>query len=134
MDSPPLGQIPASWRHDYSGRAKAISAFDANGDEKWRYRNDLPMCASTLATGGDLVFAGKPTGEFVALDARTGELLWQFQCGSGHHSSPTTYSVDGRQYIAVPVGWGGWAEGFLPGMLGAGHGSALIVFALPESS
>jgi hypothetical protein len=40
----------------------------------------------------------------------------------------------GRQYVAVPVGWGGWAEGFLPGMLGAGHGSALIVFALPESS
>ena len=74
-----------------------------------------------------------PPGEFNALDARTGELLWQFQCGSGHHSSPTTYSVDGRQYIAVPVGWGGWAEGFLPGMLGAGHGSALIVFALPES-
>ena len=32
----------------------------------------------------------------------------------------------------MPVGWGGWAEGFLPGMLGAGHGSALIVFALPE--
>jgi alcohol dehydrogenase (cytochrome c) len=44
-----------------------------------------------------------------------------------------SYSVDGRQYIAVPVGWGGWAEGFLPGMLGAGHGSALIVFALPET-
>ena len=61
-----------------------------------------------------------------------GSCSWQFQCGSGHHSSPTTYSVDGRQYIAVPVGWGGWAEGFLPGMLGAGHGSALIVFALPE--
>lgn len=45
-----------------------------------------------------------------------------------------TYLVDGRQYIAVPVGWGGWAEGFLPGMLGAGHGSALIVFALPETA
>jgi alcohol dehydrogenase (cytochrome c) len=110
-----------------------VSAFDANGEEKWRWRNELPMCASVLATGGDLVFAGEPSGEFNALDARTGELLWQFQCGSGHHSSPTTYSVDGRQYIAVPVGWGGWAEGFLPGMLGAGHGSALIVFALPES-
>jgi alcohol dehydrogenase (cytochrome c) len=109
-----------------------VSAFDANGEEKWRWRNELPMCASVLATGGDLVFAGEPSGEFNALDARTGEQLWQFQCGSGHHSSPTTYSVDGRQYIAVPVGWGGWAEGFLPGMLGAGHGSALIVFALPE--
>jgi alcohol dehydrogenase (cytochrome c) len=112
----------------------SVSAFDVNGEEKWRWRNELPMCASVLATGGDLVFAGEPSGEFNALDARTGELLWQFQCGSGHHSSPTTYMVDGRQYIAVPVGWGGWAEGFLPGMLGAGHGSALIVFALPETS
>jgi alcohol dehydrogenase (cytochrome c) len=118
---------------DIEDMAGSISAFDGNGDEKWRWRNDLPMCASALATGGDLVFAGAPSGYFVALDARTGEQLWQFQCGSGHHSSPTTYSVDGRQYIAVPVGWGGWAEGFLPGMLGAGHGSALIAFALPES-
>jgi len=111
----------------------SISAFDGSGEEKWRWRNELPMCASTLATGGDLVFAGEPSGEFNALDARTGEQLWQFQCGSGHHSSPSTYTVDGRQYVAVPVGWGGWAEGFLPGMLGAGHGSALMVFALPES-
>jgi alcohol dehydrogenase (cytochrome c) len=118
---------------DIEDMARSISAFDAGGEEKWRWRNELPMCASVLATGGNLVFAGEPSGEFNALDARTGELLWQFQCGSGHHSSPTTYSVDGRQYIAVPVGWGGWAEGFLPGMLGAGHGSALIAFALPES-
>jgi alcohol dehydrogenase (cytochrome c) len=117
---------------DADNMAGSISAFDANGDEKWRWRNEIPMCASTLATGGDLVFAGEPSGEFNALDARTGEQLWQFQCGSGHHSSPTTYSVDGRQYIAVPVGWGGWIEGFLPGMLGAGHGSALMVFALPD--
>jgi len=118
---------------DADDMAGSISAFDANGEEKWRWRNEIPMCASVLATGGDLVFAGEPSGEFNALDARTGELLWQFQCGSGHHSSPTTYSVDGRQYVAVPVGWGGWIEGFLPGMLGAGHGSALIVFALPET-
>src|ERR687889_2301931 len=109
-----------------------ISAFDHNGEEKWRWRNELPMCASVLATGGDLVFAGEPSGEFNALDARTGELLWQFQCGSGHHSSPTTYSVDGRQYIAVPVGWGAWTEGFLPSMLGAPAGDALFVFSLPE--
>ena len=67
-----------------------------------------------------------------ALDARTGEKLWEFQCGSGHHSSPSTYSVDGKQYVVVPVGWGGWLEGIIPGMLGAGHGSAVIAFALPE--
>ncbi len=117
---------------DADNMTGSISAFDASGEEKWRWRNEIPMCGSVLATGGDLVFAGEPSGEFNALDSRTGELLWQFQCGSGHHSSPTTYVVDGRQYIAVPVGWGGWIEGFLPGMLGAGHGSALIVFALPE--
>ncbi|MGI5254583.1 PQQ-dependent dehydrogenase, methanol/ethanol family [Actinacidiphila glaucinigra] len=119
---------------DIEDMAGSVSAFDADGEEKWRWRNELPMCASVLATGGDLVFAGEPSGEFNALDARTGKLLWQFQCGSGHHSSPTTYMVDDRQYVAVPVGWGGWAEGFLPGMLGAGHGSALIVFALPDWS
>jgi alcohol dehydrogenase (cytochrome c) len=119
---------------DADDMAGCISAFDASGEEKWRWRNELPMCASVLATGGDLVFAGEPSGEFNALDSRTGEQLWQFQCGSGHHSSPVTYMVEGRQYVAVPVGWGGWIEGFLPGMLGAGHGSALIVFALPEFS
>jgi len=119
---------------DIEDMTGSISAFGANGEEKWRWRNELPMCASVLATGGDLVFAGEPSGEFNALDGRTGELLWQFQCGSGHHSNPTTYMVDGRQYIAVPVGWGAWSEGFLPGMLGAGHGSALITFALPETT
>lgn len=115
---------------DMSG---SISAFDpATGGEVWRWRNNLPMCSSVLATGGDLVFAGEPSGEFDAFDARSGELLWQFQTGCGHHSNPTTYSVDGRQHIAVPVGWGAWVEGFLPTMLGAPHGDALFAFALPE--
>ena len=110
-----------------------VSAVDPlTGEEKWRWNHDYPMCASTLSTAGGLVFQGTPTGEFVALDAETGEKLWQFQCGSGHHSSPATYSIDGRQYVAVPTGWGGWVEGFLPGLLGAASGDALFVFALPE--
>ena len=109
-----------------------VAAIDPNtGEEKWRWRNEYPMCASTLTTAGGLVFQGTPTGQFVALDAETGEKLWEFQCGSGHHSSPSTYSVDGRQYVAVPTGWGGWVEGFLPGLLGAGAGDSLFVFALP---
>jgi alcohol dehydrogenase (cytochrome c) len=97
---------------DAEDMAGSVSAFDPRtGQEAWRWRNDVPMCASVLATGGDQVFAGEPGGNFNALNARTGELLWQFQCGSGHHTSPTTYSVGGRQYIAVPSGWGGWVEG-----------------------
>jgi alcohol dehydrogenase (cytochrome c) len=118
---------------DLEDMAGSISAFDPRtGQERWRWENDIPMCSSVLTTGGNLVFAGEPTGEFNALDASSGELLWKFQCGSGHHSSPCSYSIDGRQYIAVPTGWGAWTEGFLPGMLGAGQGSSLFVFALPE--
>ena len=81
------------------------------------------MCGSVLTTAAISCSPVSRPG-VNALHARTGELLWQFQCGSGHHSNPTTYSVDGRQYIAVPIGWGGWIEGFLPAMLGARHGSA----------
>ena len=113
--------------------AGSISAFDPRtGEESWRWRHDQPMCASLLATGGDLVFGGEPSGKFHALNATNGEQLWSFQCGSGHHSSPSTYSVDGRQFIVVPTGWGGWVEGFLPAMLAARPGNALITFALPE--
>ena len=90
------------------------------------------MCASVLATAGDLVFAGTPTGEFVALDARTGEKLWEFQCGSGHHGSPIDLQRR-RQAVRRRAGrLGRLARGILPGMLGAGHGSALIAFALPD--
>ena len=116
---------------DHYGFVAAIDPL--TGEEKWRWRNEYPMCASTLSTAGGLVFQGTPTGEFVALDENTGEKLWSFQCGSGHHSSPCSYSIDGRQYIAVPTGWGGWIEGFLPGLLGAAAGDALFVFALPEN-
>jgi alcohol dehydrogenase (cytochrome c) len=116
---------------DFYGYVAAIDPL--TGEEKWRWNNEYPMCASTLSTAGGLVFQGTPTGELVALDADTGEKLYSFQCGSGHHSSPSTYSVNGRQYVAVPTGWGGWVEGFLPGLLGASAGDALFVFALPES-
>src|ERR687883_559635 len=113
--------------------AGSISAFDPRtGAERWRWKRDLPMCSSLLTTAGGLVFGGEPTGEFNALDAETGDHLWKFQCGSGHHSSPSTYSVDGKQYIVAASGWGGWAEGFLPMMLGSSHGDALFAFALPD--
>ncbi|HEX6928492.1 MAG TPA: PQQ-dependent dehydrogenase, methanol/ethanol family [Gammaproteobacteria bacterium] len=120
---------------DIHGHAQkgALKAFDpATGEEVWSWENDIPMVASVLATGGGLVFTGEPTGEFNAYDARTGELLWQYQTGSGIHSNPVTYSIDGRQYVAVPSGWGGWIKGYAPTMLGAPRGDALFVFALPD--
>jgi len=109
-----------------------LKAFDPlNGREVWSWPARHPMVASVLTTAGGLVFTGEPNGMVDAFDSRTGEMLWQFQTGSGIHSNPISYSVAGKQYIAVPSGWGGWLEGFAPEMYGASRGSALYVFALP---
>jgi len=109
-----------------------VKAFDpATGHEQWSWRGAHPMVGSLLATGGNLVFAGEPSGMFDAFDARTGRMLWQFQTGNGIHGSPITYSVNGKQYVAVPTGWGGWVDGFAPELYGAPRGQSLVVFALP---
>ena len=75
---------------DVSGYLSAIDP--ATGQEKWRFRQEHPMTASVLTTGGGLVFAGGPAGKYWAFNDSSGELLWEFQCGSGHHSSPSTYT------------------------------------------
>ena len=109
-----------------------VKAYDpATGREVWSWRAQHPMLASLLTTAGGLVFAGEPNGRFNAFDARTGSLLWSFNTGAGIHSNPVTYAVNGKQYIAVPVGWGGWVEGYAPEMYGAPRGTSLMVFALP---
>jgi alcohol dehydrogenase (cytochrome c) len=100
--------------------------------EAWRVPYPYPGSGGTLTTAGNLVFAGEPTGELDAFDAKTGALLWQFQTGSGIHASPITFSVQGKQYVAVATGWGGWMKGFAPELYGGTRGSSLLVFSLPE--
>ncbi len=113
-------------------RGGAVKAFDpSTGREVWSWSARHPIVASLLSTAGGIVFVGEPTGEFNALDAKTGDALWQFRTGSGIHSNPVTYSVNGKQYVAVPTGWGGWMKGFSPELYGSTRGSALFVFALP---
>jgi alcohol dehydrogenase (cytochrome c) len=57
--------------------------------------------------------------------------IGQFNTGSGIHGSPIAYSVNGKQYVVVPSGWGGWMKGFAPELFGGNRGNALVVFALP---
>lgn len=88
---------------------------------------------SLLATAGGLLFAGEGTGELDAFDARTGDLLWQFQTRSGIHGSPVGYAV--AQYVAVASGWGGWMKGYAPELYGAPRGGAILAFTLgPEQA
>lgn len=69
----------------------------------------FPMYSGVLATGGDVVFFGTMDGWFKAVDARNGRELWQFKTGSGIVGNPMTYlGPDGRQYVAVYSGIGGW--------------------------
>ena len=117
-----------------------IDAYDPlTGERKWSYPYRFVLLSSMLATAGDLVFTGNPEGFFFALDAVTGEELWRFQTGAGLRSSAVTYAVDGRQYVAVPSGWGSIVGPMTAALFpGEGekwrHGSALVVFALPEES
>jgi alcohol dehydrogenase (cytochrome c) len=70
----------------------------------WRAVSPAPFWAGSVATSTGLVFTGDMRGYFMALDARSGALLWQFQTGSGIIGSPITYELDGRQYLAVTSG------------------------------
>jgi alcohol dehydrogenase (cytochrome c) len=68
---------------------------------------DHPHWSAMLATGGGLLFTGKMTGEFIAVDAQNGKTLWQFQTGSGINAQPVTFTQNGRQYVTVLSGIGG---------------------------
>ncbi|HZF19182.1 MAG TPA: PQQ-dependent dehydrogenase, methanol/ethanol family [Burkholderiales bacterium] len=68
---------------------------------------DIPHYSAMLATAGGLLFTGKETGEFIAIDIDTGKTVWQFQTGSGINAQPITFTVQGRQYVAIQSGIGG---------------------------
>jgi alcohol dehydrogenase (cytochrome c) len=86
----------------------ALKAVDPNTMEiKWVHKNPAPLWAGVMTTGGGLVFTGNPEGYLMALDDETGEVLWQFQTGSGVVGQPITWEMDGAQYVSVVSGWGG---------------------------
>jgi alcohol dehydrogenase (cytochrome c) len=83
----------------------AVRAIDPRtGDLKWEYKMTEFTQAGILTTASDLVFTGGNEGYFFALNARTGALLWKFTVGGSVVSGPMTYSVGGRQYVAVAAG------------------------------
>jgi quinohemoprotein ethanol dehydrogenase len=75
--------------------------------EVWRVPFDGPSNGGTLATAGNLVFQGTARGEFVAYSADKGTRLWSFPAQTGIIAAPMSYAVDGEQYVAILVGWGG---------------------------
>jgi alcohol dehydrogenase (cytochrome c) len=83
----------------------AILALDPlTGEQRWEYKMVDFTDAGILTTASDLLFSGGREGDFYALDARTGALLWRFAVGGQVQSGPMTYAVGGRQYVAVNAG------------------------------
>jgi PQQ-dependent dehydrogenase (methanol/ethanol family) len=93
------------------GHRGELSAWDPiGGKEAWTLKERYPVWSGTLATAGDVVFYGTMDGWFKAVHARTGAELWRFKTGSGIIGQPVTYrGPDGKQYLAVLAGVGGWS-------------------------
>jgi PQQ-dependent dehydrogenase (methanol/ethanol family) len=103
------------------GNRGLFTAWDPVAQRKvFEIKEDLPLWSPALATAGGVVFYGTMDGWFKAIDARNGKLLWQFKTGSGIIGQPISYrGPDGRQYIAVPSGVGGWAGAIVSANLDA---------------
>ena len=102
-----------------------VTAVDYDsGDIRWQVRTAQPMIGGILATAGGLVFTGEGNGLFKAYDSSNGAELWRFQAGAGVNAPPSSYTVDGHQYIVV--GAGGNAQ------LNYKRGNNIIAFTLAD--
>ena len=102
-----------------------VTAVDYNtGKIRWQVKTAQPMIGGIMATAGGLTFTGEGNGYFKAYDSGTGALLWKFQAGAGVNAPPSSYTVDGQQYIVV--GAGGNAQ------LNYKRGNSIIAFTLAD--
>ena len=118
------------------GNRGVMTAWDpVHQRAAWEIKEDLPLWSPALATAGNIVFYGTMDGWFKAVDARNGKLLWRIKAGSGIIGQPISYrGPDGRQYIAVVAGVGGWAGAIVSGQLDKRDPTAALGFvnAVPD--
>ncbi|SEF94708.1 PQQ-dependent methanol/ethanol family dehydrogenase [Marinobacterium lutimaris] len=121
---------------EYIGVLRAIDP--KTGKEAWRYENYAPLWGGVLATAGNLVFTGNPEGYLMAFDAKSGEMLYKFNTGSGIVGSPITWEMDGEQYVSVVSGWGGavplWGGEVAKRIKHLNQGGSVWTFKLPSSA
>ena len=102
-----------------------LAAVNYNtGKMEWKFDTDEPLIGGALATAGGLVFYGEGNGLFRALDAKSGKLLWEHNCGAGANAMPVSYAVGGKQYVAM--GCGGNNQ------LDFKRGNSMVVYGLAD--
>jgi PQQ-dependent dehydrogenase (methanol/ethanol family) len=107
-----------------------FTAWDPTANRPvWKLQENFPVWSGALVTAGDVVFYGTMEGWFKAVDARSGKELWRFKTGSGIVGQPIAYQgPDGKQYVAVMSGVGGWAGSIVAGGLDPRDSSAALGF------
>jgi quinohemoprotein ethanol dehydrogenase len=115
--------------HFYAGHVTAMDMTTNRivWDDKWV----SPCYSGTFTTAGNLVFAGQVTGEYDALDATTGKTVWSTKLDAGVAAPGMTYSVNGKQYVAIYAGGATFSFEAIKGQKFL-HGDSLYVFALPS--
>jgi alcohol dehydrogenase (cytochrome c) len=111
------------------GSMMAMNA--ATLEKAWEIKTKWPVMSGVLTTAGGLVFWGEADGMLHATDAKTGKDVWTHKAPMGMHAPPMTYAVGGKQYVAFPVGWGGWINGFAPGLREQKSAHLMLVYELP---
>jgi alcohol dehydrogenase (cytochrome c) len=113
------------------GHRGELTAWDpVHARPAWKIRERFPVWSGTVVTAGDVVFYGTMDRWFKAVDARTGAPLWQFRTASGIIGQPITFrGPDGKQYVAILDGVGGWAGAIVAGAADPRDSTVALGFA-----